>query len=525
MMISLSSRLPLSPRQQAFTVLFLLFILRLYQITGPIVDHHSWNQVSAAAMAKYIYYDWNALFYPTVDLYNNVPADPTSETSTSSQLNRIYAQEFPLYHIPVALLYHLTGVTEWPGRLVSIAFGLLGLWYLYLFSCRLFGHAVGMVTLIIAGISPLNWFFHRAIMSDTCMVTAMIAGMYYFYLWTEDQNQDQFLWYATFWTLAAGLFKPFGLIIQLSYGLLILFRKEYSLFRSPKLIGAGLLAWIPSLIWIYHAVGLNVGRSEFSKTDKMLTWELFFTWDFYSRVIFARLIDQLLTPWAAVFCIIGLACIRIRDSRFHAPLAWLLGCVAYLIMVQQANYIHDYYQLLFVPILSWFAGIGVLKIWNGKLSLLTRKLWLGSFFVLFVTQSTIYVANHFRYGIGSFHTGNKISELSQNPEDKVIAFEIGATKRNQLIYYSNRNGWFLENLTVEELERWRSHGARWLGVNLLASPHFQNYEPILKQIETKYPKVWEDRSHTDHYDRPVVSQVYDLCPPQPSDQQPCQTPQ
>ncbi|MBF0280694.1 MAG: glycosyltransferase family 39 protein [SAR324 cluster bacterium] len=488
-------------RKKAVFLLFLvLFMLRLFHINAPMVDHHSWNQVSAASMAKHLYHDWSTFFRPSVDLY------PSLESTST-----VYAQEMPLYHVPIALSYYLFGISEWPGRLVSIVYGMIGLWYWFLLSRRLFGDKLAILSVLLAGLSPLNWYYHQSIMTDNSMVTAMIIGFYYFYLWLEENKTEKYFWYSLLWTALGGLFKAYALVIGVGYFLLILFRKEYSLLKSPKLYFFGILAWLPSILWIYHVQGLGEGRSEFSNVNSILHPELLWSWKFYQRIFFARLIDQLLTPWIAIFCMIGIHQCRISEKKFHPLLAWLGTCLIYLIIVQRGNYVHDYYQLIFVPGLTLFAAIGILRFWNWNfLGLFYRKLCLLSISFLFLLQSSIYTYNHTRSDIGSYQTGKKISELSQTINEKALAFDIGANKRNQLIYYSNLKGWFTPDLNMEKLEQYRSHGASWLGVNLLQESHFRNYQNFLQQVEKKYQKVWENRASVDRYGRSVISQVYDL---------------
>lgn len=483
-------------------VFLFLFVLRLYQFTGPIVDHHSWNQISSASMAKHLFYDWKTFFAPTVDQYPSLRSEST-----------VYAQEMPLYHIPIALLYHVVGVSEWPGRLISIVYGILGLWFWYLLVKHLLGSPIALLTIVIAGISPLSWYYHRTIMTDNSMVTAMIAGFYYFYLWLEDHKQNRYFWYSLIWTIAAGLFKTYGLVIGVAYLILILFKKEYQLFLSPKLYLFAVLAWLPSLAWIYHVLSFETGRSEFSNVNQILHPGLLTDWDFYNRMIFSRLIDQLLTPWMAIFAIVGIFCLK-RNKKEHQPIiAWSIGCVAYLAMVQRGNFVHDYYQLMFVPGLAALAALGIVRFlqWEAYSNTLRQTVFIGCL-ALFLIQSTIYTYNHMRYDIGSYNVGKKISELSTSPQDKVLAWDIGAGKHNQLVYYSNRKGWHIKKLDLGQLEKFREQGALWLGVNLLLETHYPKFQSVLQEIEAIYPKVWEDTSSKDRYGRTVISQVFSLIP-------------
>lgn len=146
-----------------------LTVIRCYHLSAPVVDSHSWNQVSALSMIKHLYLDWNTILFPTTDVFYSLE-NPT----------RIYAQEFPLYQIPIAALFKLTGIQEWVARLVTIAYGMLGLGVWFLLVRRVSSERVALLALAIAGMSPLNWFYHRGILTDVSMVTAMILGFYFF---------------------------------------------------------------------------------------------------------------------------------------------------------------------------------------------------------------------------------------------------------------------------------------------------------------------------------------------------------
>lgn len=487
-------------------LLFLLLLIRLYHINGPIVDRHSWNQISAASMAKHIYYDWGTLFHPTVDMY-----------ISHENPSRVYIQEFPLYHIPIALMYYLTGVEEWPARLVTIIYSMVGLWYLFLLARRYFGEKTGWITLLVAGFSPLNWFYHQAVMGDSSMVTAMIAGYYYFCLWVEEEHR-KYYWYSLFWTMAAGIFKPFGLVIGVAYFGMILLRKKYFLFKKPQTFLFVILAWLPTIIWIIHAMSLQEGISEFTDANSMNQIrhpELLLTLGFYERLLTARLLDSGLTPWAGLFCIIGIAACRLREDRYHIPILWMVTCIVYAVIVQHGNHVHEYYQLPFIPGLALLTAIGVEKFWYWKsLRSQWKALTLSVFLILFIVHSSSYFYRFTLYDIGSYNTGVKVAEFSESPEERILAFDTGSNKWNQLIYYSNLTGWYWSGeYTLDNLELFRKYNAAWLGVNMLYDTHYKKFKPFLEQIGERYPKVWEDPNSLDRYGRRVISQVYDLRKP------------
>ncbi|MBF0352668.1 MAG: glycosyltransferase family 39 protein [SAR324 cluster bacterium] len=483
----------------------LLFVIRLYHLDGPLVDRHSWNQISTAATIKYMTMDWKYLLYPTVDVY----VAPGYES-------RVYAQEFPLYHIPATLLNQWTGHLEASARIVTIAFGMLGLWGWFLLSRKTAGDTVAWWTTLFWGFSPLNWFYQRAVMGDTSMVTGMIWGLYFFYLWLEQQ-QKKYLFYALLWTMATGLFKPFGLVIGVSYLALIVLRKNYWCFRRWEIYVVALLAWLPTLLWIAHALTLESGISEFADVNNMNQIrhpELLLQWEFYSTLIGPRLLDSLLTPWIGIFFIGSLFSLRVTAIRYHIPIAWMSGCLMYLVIVQHGNFQHEYYQLPFGPGLCLLAGLGFEQFLGKNMKYPMVQTWFARLMiVLFILHATAYFYRFSRYDEGSYATGRKIAELNDTPEARVLAWDIGSNKWNQMIYYSGLTGWCQNReLTPELLELYRQHGARWLGVNMLKETHYPTFRPLLEKIETAYPLVWKNDQYPDRYQRKTMSLIFDLQP-------------
>lgn len=493
------------PKKWIVVLFLVLLAIRLIDLNQPIVDHHSWNQISAASMAKHLYLDWNTLWTPKVDVFEDV-----------HHPSLVYAQEFMLYHIPIALIYELTGVEEWPGRLVSVGYSMLGLWYLFLIGQRWYGDQTAFLTVLIAGLSPLNWFYGRAFMPDAAMVAAMIAGFYHFCRWLEDEEHSRHLAAAVFWTILTGLFKVFGLVIGVAYLIMILLRKKATLLKDPRLIAFAVLAWLPTLLWIYHVLHIEQGITEFTDNNSMNQIrhpELLLSLDWYNRVIFSRLIDQVLTPWAAVFALIGLWRLRVSRVETHLPLAWMGCCLVFLLVVQRGNYVHDYYQLLFVPGLALVAALGIQHFRDSQLLTTARRDGLLCLLlVLFVAHSAKYAWNHFQQDIGSYVVGQKIEQLSQ-PGQFILAFDVGSSKKNQMIYYSGLNGWHVESFTPSELQLYREKGVAWLGVLIKHGKDLQRRGEALRHVQSHYQRVWEDSSIVNRYGEPTLAQIYDLRAP------------
>ena len=98
-------------------LLSLAFCLRIYNIQSPILGVHSWRQSDTAAMARNFYENGYNFFYPQIDWGGNLAG---------------YCQtEFPIYSFFIAILYKFFGVHESIGRLLSISFSLVAIYFFY----------------------------------------------------------------------------------------------------------------------------------------------------------------------------------------------------------------------------------------------------------------------------------------------------------------------------------------------------------------------------------------------------------
>src|SRR3989344_2851928 len=92
----------------------LTFVPRLYKISNPVADWHSWRQSDTAAVARSLYTEEFNLLFPRAHNYLPMNGLPNP--------NRYFLNEFPFYNALVALIYQITGVNEMFARLVSVFF-------------------------------------------------------------------------------------------------------------------------------------------------------------------------------------------------------------------------------------------------------------------------------------------------------------------------------------------------------------------------------------------------------------------
>jgi len=475
------------------TLLSILFVvLRLINIAEPVVDRHSWNQISALNQAKNIYLRPSTFWAPEVDFY---------EIGSDSL---VYIQEFPLYEGLVALIFNVTGVKEWPARLLSVCLAFAG----FIFAVRIAREEIDQDTALLAGflmaISSLAWYFDRTIATDSGMVSCSIISIYYGRHWVKNRRWRDYLFTFIF-AMLSGLFKPFGLISLAVIGLYILQQKQYSLLKSPAVYIMGVLCFTPVLSWFYLNSG-HFRNASGSAASLGLKFDILFSFGYY-RTLWARFFDNVLTvsttPFLFYFFII-------KKTRKSFPAIWLAGLAIYLILISGGNEEHSYYQLIFVAPLSIAAANGL---WTWKQIeaprfFKHRAVWFWAILAVAVLRSGYYAYNHFKQDIGPYIVGTKIEEMGYPRDYKIIYFDPSITQKNQLIYYSGHQGWNLKNLDPKLIESLKEKGAKIMGVHLIdESDNFKRFMPTLK---SDFEVVWSSLDCRNRYGNKCFMAIIEL---------------
>ena len=74
------------------------------------------------------------------------------------------------------------------SRLISILISTIGVLYFYLLVRDTTGQQIAIYAAMFYLISPMNWYFHRTMMTDVLMVSFVIGGLYHYYHWINNQN-------------------------------------------------------------------------------------------------------------------------------------------------------------------------------------------------------------------------------------------------------------------------------------------------------------------------------------------------
>ena len=233
-----------SPRRQAWLVPTLIvglgIALRLIHITQPYVDQWSWRQSDVAMIARHFSEDGFRIWWPRIDWFG----DAAGYVGT----------EFPLVPAVAALLYHVVGVRDWIGRVVSVAAFAGGALLLYQLMVSVAGRRAAVAATVAFAIMPLSVFAGRSFMSDMTALALSIAALVAFGRWLDARDSTPRLIVAVSTLSLALLVKLPAATVGAPLVYLAWTRGGGRMFRDARLWVIAVAAWIPPVIWYAHAL-------------------------------------------------------------------------------------------------------------------------------------------------------------------------------------------------------------------------------------------------------------------------------
>jgi hypothetical protein len=334
-------------------VLLLGFIVRLYRFTGPIADWHSWRQADTSSVSRnFVTYGFD-LLHPRFDDLSNVPSGLDNPKGYRFV-------EFPIYNAFQAgafkLFNHLT-LEEW-GRLITISLSLLTSVFLFLIVKKHLNSLTGLLVSFFFLFLPFNIYYSRTILPDEGMVTAIIGGIYFFDRWiSRDKLKllDLNFVATLLFTAASFLLKPYALFFTLPIIFLAFNRFGIKVFTNWRLWVFLVLSVIPLIFWriwmLQYPEGIPVSNWLFNGGGIRFKGA-FFYWLFADRL--SRLI---LGYWGLPLLILGVLA-KLKRTTYFFFLSFIASSLLYLFVIARGNVQHDYYQILIVPTIAIFLGIG-----------------------------------------------------------------------------------------------------------------------------------------------------------------------
>ncbi|MBT5869361.1 MAG: glycosyltransferase family 39 protein, partial [Nitrospinaceae bacterium] len=371
--------IPIIPSQAIWGVLLIALAFRLWGVTNPLLDFHSWRQTLTATIA-YNYYAHGMSFL-----------DPTP-----SQLNQLGAFEFPLYTYIIAIFYKILGFHEIIGRLVSIAFSMSSIWFLYLLVKRYYNETAGIIACAFFAVLPLSVYYTRVFMPESAMLFFSIAMIYMFTRWLDTRKWKHFVWALLLSTLAFLVKLP---TLYLGGPLLFLAWNKFrgKIFYQFPLYVFVVLILIPPGLWYSHVSDLHHKSSGESNLwlSLITNWDVLSTVRYWKLIFWTRLVEKMFAFTAFPFLVLGMFHARENKEQlvFHI---WFASVCVYFVIAAKLNFIHEYYQVPIIPVGCVFIGVYLSNYYKHKLSTNWQSdkiAWLVVLMLAFVPIHSIYKLN------------------------------------------------------------------------------------------------------------------------------------
>ncbi len=428
-------------------IFFLGFIVRLYRFEEPVADWHSFRQSDTAAVSQIFVNEGYNLLYPKYFDISNV------QSGLDNPKGYRFV-EFPIYNFFQALLFKSIGLIsldQW-GRLLNITLSLVTGLVIYLLVRKYFNKIAAVASLAAFLFLPFSIFYSRVILPDILMTTSIMLGIYFFdrHLEKHKVKGQKIVFYllSLLFVSLAFLVKPFALFFTLP--LIFLAYKKFGLrmFFKWHLYVFAFICILPLYFWrnwiSQFPEGIPASAWLFNGNDIRFR-PAFFRWIFFERV------TKLILGYAGVIFLISSFSVLYKNKNILFFASFAVSSLIYLFVMATGNVQHDYYQILIMPTISMFFGIGVYGLYKFISSKLNNIIACAVIIVFSVGTfyfSWYQVKDYFNINDrGMVAAGTRANEIL--PEDAVIIAPYDGS--TTLLNLSQRRGWPIFQESIEVL--------------------------------------------------------------------------
>ncbi len=423
-------------------ILILGFTARLYRFDNPIADWHEWRQADTSSVSRNFLNEGFDILHPRFDDLSNVASG-----MDNPQGYRMV--EFPIYNLAQAGLsktFSFLTLEEW-GRMVSILATLSSTILIYLLVKKHSSTRAGLISAFLYSVLPFSVFYGRVILPDPSMVAASLAGVYFFDRFLDSQNKNKWILFVSslIFTSMAMLLKPYAIIFTLPIVYLAFEKYKLKLLGKWFLWAYLILSILPLIAWrqwiLQFPQGIPASDWLFNQGNIRFKGS-FFYW------IFADRLSRLILGYFGIFLFLSGFVARLAREDLLFFLSFAVSSLSYVTILAAGNVQHDYYQILILPTVVIFAGLGadfLLRLDANryiKYSLFLVSIFFSIFF------SWYFVRDYFNINNQSIIDSGKIIDEITPKDARVIAVYNGDTA---FLYQTKRKGWASQEKDMEEM--------------------------------------------------------------------------
>lgn len=338
------------------SIIFLTAVfLRLYGLTNPIADWHSWRQADTAAVARNFFKFGFDPLRPRYDDLSNIQSGKDNPQGWRMV-------EFPLYQaFGVGLHAVVPSLSiEISLRLVAVLVSAGTAILLAMLVAQMVNRTTGMIAGFLYATAPYSVYYGRTILPDGFMVFWGVASLFCLFQMGEMEHKGKMSWA---WLVIGGiagaialLAKPVAAFLLVPIPYLILRKYSFSLSFFIRLFVYSLISLLPLLWWRGWIM-------QFPEGIPVYTWlfndgNIRFKGAWFYWLFAKRLGELILGFWGLIPLGIGLAVSSTKKEGWFFRI-WLFGSLLYLIIIARGNVQHDYYQQLIIPIVVIYVAKGI----------------------------------------------------------------------------------------------------------------------------------------------------------------------
>jgi 4-amino-4-deoxy-L-arabinose transferase-like glycosyltransferase len=341
------------------------------------------------------------------------------------------------------------------GEIGQYFFSSLGIVFLYLLVRQYSSEKVALFSSFVFAFLPYNVYYGRVIMPDPMHISFSIVALYLVTLWARSTK-----WW---WAVLAGsayavtiLTKPYGLVLLLPIGYLLLRRWNFRIVLQPSIYLFALIGLVPFLLWRHHIDQYPQG--QFATLWLYNAGNIRFTGAFFHWLIYDRMNRLIFATGGFVLLWLGIIKGNNEEEGFFYYL-WLISVVVFFCVIAKGNVTHDYYQMPIVPIGAIFIGKGL------EFLLLFGKHWYNrlinwgtaaSLILLMLAFGWFEVRGYYNINHPEIVIAGQAADRLLPKDAKVIA---PYDNDPAFLYQTNRYGWPIGG---DKIPEWIKDGAQYL---------------------------------------------------------------